>query len=75
MTKNERLIVKLKEEEESLPDTNGFGESNHKEQYPAIYAFLETGRKYLDVPDTWDLYQAVMDDIETIYVDYEVGDD
>ena len=34
-----KLLVELKEEAKDLPEVNGFGDDNHKEQYPIIFKY------------------------------------
>ena len=67
-----RLIEKLEEEYETLPEINGFGENNHKEQYALIYDYLRTGVQPKKINDKYDLFLDIIDDFESVCEDYEV---
>jgi len=74
MVRAKKLKDKLEEEFENLPETNFFGDSNHKEQYSLIYDYLKTGikPKEIDIDDDFDLLLNIIDDFDSVCEDYEV---
>ena len=70
--RKEELIKVLKEEESRLPEFNVFGESNHVEQYPLVYKYLQTGEYDVDLVDDYDLLYAVVYDLEDVFDCYGV---
>lgn len=69
--KKTALAKALKEEYDLIPDVNGFGGSNNRQDYPKAIEYLKTG----DKPENYessDLLTFVIDDFETICRDYGV---
>lgn len=67
-----KLLVELKEEAKNLPEINAFGDDNHKEQYPFVFKYLETGivPKYID--DDHELLYSVVHDFDDVCNDYGI---
>lgn len=67
-----KLIVALKEEEENLPEKNCFGDDNHKEQYPIVYKYLETGIVPKHIDDDHEVLYGVVYDFDSVCNDYGI---
>lgn len=67
-----KLIEALKQEYDNVPDYSVFGTYNHKEQYAPTIKYIQTGEKHPNPSSRWDLYDAVLFDLETLLSDYDI---
>jgi len=67
-----KLVEALKEEKQRLPETNMFEEQNNFKDYELAIKYLETG-EYPGNYDEYDLLYACIEDIETLYLDYDIN--
>ncbi len=66
-----KLADALEKEHATLPEKNGFGESNNKQNYGPAIEYLRTGNK----PTNWknnDLLYACVEDFETMCSDFDI---
>jgi hypothetical protein len=70
--KKQKLIEALKREMKELPPMSMFNTDNHKEQYEPAIEYLKTGIKPSYIPESWDIMWAIIEDIETVYKDFEI---
>ena len=68
-----KLLVFIEEEEKTLPEINGFGDSNHKEQYPLVVEYLKTGVVPAYINPNFELLDAVVYDFDCTCSDYGVN--
>lgn len=66
------LIAALQEEYDTLPETDAFGDSNNREQYPVVIEYLNTGVEPESIPENWDILDKAINDIEGLLVDYAI---
>lgn len=67
------LLEALKKEYETLPEDDVFGKSNHKEQYPAIFEYLETNKMPENIPEEWELFKAIIENYDQVCQDYNIA--
>ncbi len=72
-SKKQRLIEELEHEYNNLPEVNGFGHSNNLANYPDAIHYLKTGENRGDKNNN-DLLLCCIEDIETMYSDYDIFD-
>ena len=71
MTKQEKLADALEKEYKTLPEYNSFGGRNNFDGYRESIQYLRTGK----LPSNWrniDLLESCVEDIETLYMDYDI---
>lgn len=74
-----QLTNAIRAEADSLPDTNSFGESNHREQYPMVFEFLEHGTvngmnpSIDDIDPEHEVLYGLVEDIDAMYSDYKIA--
>ena len=66
-----KLATALENEKNTLPEYNMFGDKNNLHEYDDAITYLRTGKKPYDYDDN-DMLLSCIDDIETMYYDYEI---
>lgn len=74
-SRKERLLEVLKEEYENLPEHDMFGDSNHKEQYAAVFHYLETGDFKPSEFATNEFLESIVEDFDYNCSVYGIGEE